>query len=91
MIRRFRKKPIEIEAVQITKDNIAEVARWIAEVDTWHGAPYFNYTHIGICTLEGVMHAGIGDWVVKEPFPTGDRQFYPVKPSIFEATYESIE
>ena len=31
-----------------------------------------------------------GDWVIKEPFPTGDRNFYPCKASIFKDTYEEL-
>jgi hypothetical protein len=30
------------------------------------------------------------DWIIKEPFPTDDRCFYPCKPDIFEKTYERI-
>jgi len=41
-----------------------------------------------IKTKEGDMLASIGDYVIKEPFPTGDRDFYPCKPDIFEMTYE---
>jgi hypothetical protein len=36
------------------------------------------------------MHARFGDWIIKEPFPTRDRQFYPCKPDIFDATYEKV-
>ena len=40
-----------------------------------------------IGTLEGVMHAGPGDWIVR-----GVRgELYPVRDDIFEATYEPVE
>ena len=38
-------------------------------------------------TLEGVMDASIGDYIIK-----GVRgEFYPCKPDIFKATYEEAE
>ena len=36
------------------------------------------------------MKADIGDYVIKEPFSTDDRKFYPCKPDIFEKTYDLI-
>lgn len=41
-------------------------------------------------TLEGEMICAIGDYLIKEPFPTDWRKVYPCKPDIFEATYEKI-
>jgi hypothetical protein len=40
-----------------------------------------------IDTLEGVMVASPGDWIVTGV--KGER--YPVKPDIFEMTYETVE
>ncbi len=45
---------------------------------------------IEIRTKEGLMRADFGDWIIQEPFPTEDRQFYPCKPEIFEATYSIV-
>ena len=40
-----------------------------------------------IDTLEGVMHASPGDWII-----TGvNGEKYPCKPDIFEKTYELVE
>jgi hypothetical protein len=40
-----------------------------------------------INTLEGVLHASVGDWII-----TGIRgEIYPCKPDIFEKTYEKVE
>ena len=94
---KFRKKPVVIEAFKIvlnaTDDGTtlhAPLLRWLLEVDpkdearNWVFAP----DRVEIPTLEGVMRAEIGDWIIKEPFPTNDRTFYPCKPDIFEQTYE---
>ncbi len=38
-------------------------------------------------TLEGVMKASAGDWII-----TGvDGERYPIKPDIFQKTYEIVE
>lgn len=42
---------------------------------------------LDIETLEGVMHAEPGDWII-----TGvNGEKYPCKPDIFEKTYEPVE
>lgn len=82
---KFRKKPVVIEAVQIT--------------DATFDAPHPNPEHVGgvryylgervvrIKTLEGEMVGQIGDWII-----TGVKgEKYPCKPDIFEATYEPVE
>lgn len=38
----------------------------------------------GINTLEGVMNADVGDWIIKGV----SGEFYPCKPDIFKKTYE---
>ncbi|WP_204664866.1 hypothetical protein [Dyadobacter sandarakinus] len=37
-----------------------------------------------IPTLEGVMEASLGDWIIRGV----NGEFYPCKPDIFEKTYE---
>ncbi len=39
-----------------------------------------------IATLEGEMRAGVGDWIIRGV----QGEFYPIKPDIFEATYEEV-
>jgi hypothetical protein len=99
MIQKFRKKPLEIEAIQWSgNSNIMEIEKFIGiklktelESETAFiaekGAPIFSLL---IETKEGVMKAFKGDWIVKEPFPTGDRDFYPVKNDILIKTYDLI-
>jgi hypothetical protein len=41
---------------------------------------------IEIPTLEGVMRANYGDYIIKGV----QGEFYPCKPDIFEATYEAL-
>ena len=82
---KYRKKPVVIEAVQIT--------------DQTFDAPNPNPEHIigvlydpakrqaHIETLEGTMTASVGDWIIRGV----KGELYPCKPDIFEATYEKAE
>lgn len=88
---RYRKKPVEIEAMRLTTDNPKDVCDWINSNVVRQGIDLkFGYDHTGsvvIDTLEGVMTANIGDWVIRGV----KGEFYPCKPEIFEATYEPVE
>lgn len=47
---------------------------------------YQTKEELDIQTLEGIMHANIGDWII-----TGvNGEKYPCKPDIFEKTYEPV-
>lgn len=90
---RFRKKPVVVEAVQF--DGTPGGACAVFEVFDIPGAKFvpdhdLQTGQISIPTLEGVMMASKDDWIIKEPFPTTNRQFYPCKADIFEATYEPV-
>lgn len=84
----FRKKPVIIEARQLRGFNAVELAVWCDGVlmDDLEEGGYF----IGLATFEGEMKAKLGDWIIKEPFETADRRFYPCKPDIFDKTYEAV-
>ena len=91
---KYRKKPVVIEAV-LFDGTPAGALKVFDEFDI-PGAK-FAPNHgllmgtLLIPTLEGTMIASPGDWIIKEPFPTKDRQFYPCKPDIFEQTYEPVD
>lgn len=78
----YRKKPVTIQAVQVT--------------DAWFEGPHPNHIPgiiidpttktCGIATLEGVMTARVGDWIIKGV----KGEYYPCKPDIFSATYEKV-
>lgn len=58
--------------------------------DSHHYCPSCAFTTaaegITIKTLEGVMNASVGDFIIKGV----QGEFYPCKPDIFEATYEEV-
>jgi len=81
---KYRKKPVVIEAIQWTGDNLKECLDFMK---------FSNRTRtvyrdkIIIHTLEGAMTASIGDYIIKGV----SGEFYPCKPDIFEKTYEKVE
>lgn len=89
MTARFVKRPVVVEAMQLTDANGDEV------VDGFMRGTDAGYDIVAekvwIRTREGVMTADIGDYVIREPFPTDDRRYYPCKADLFEATYAAVE
>lgn len=89
MPRKFRKKPVVIEAMQFTEDTMGQCFYWMrgkhavaTAEDGGSGPPC-----VDIYTLEGTMRASLGDWIIKGI----NGEFYPCKPDIFEKTYEPEE
>ena len=85
---KFRKKPVEIEAIQFTRLNWEEIQQFTnnkAISLTIERRINGECTCI-IQTLEGNMTANEGDWIIK-----GIKgEFYPCKPDVFGLTYERI-
>ena len=79
----YRKKPVVIEAVQWTGENLAEVLVF-AQLGN---ASYSDQVGLIIHTLEGDHKALPGDFIIKGV----QGEFYPCKPDIFLATYEVAE
>ena len=74
---KYRKRPVVIEAVQWTGENLLEILQF--SEDSFIDRD--DYT-LKIETLEGVMTVSRGDYIVKGV----DGEFYPCKPDIFEKT-----
>jgi len=77
----FRKKPVDIRAVQWRGDNWDEVTAFHSSERLSRNA---DGTSLSIVTLEGIMQAHAGDWIIEGV----QGELYPCKPDIFEATYE---
>ena len=90
---KYRKRPVVIEAIQLdgTEKGFLDVIRFMEiDRDIANVTPS-EFRTVTIHTLEGDMVASVDDWIIKEPFSNENRQFYPCKPDIFEATYELVE
>ena len=86
---KFRKRPVVIEAMQFDGQVTIGLANWLSGTRTTPAAEWKHDAKAGtiaIRTLEGVMVANVGDWII-----CGVKgEFYPCKPDIFAATYESV-
>lgn len=94
----YRKKPVEIEAVQWTGENQREMFDFLTggeKTDEYMTASgenfYINHSKVKggliIRTLEGEHIASIGDYIIKGVAG----EFYPCKPDIFARTYALTE
>lgn len=82
MIKKYRKKPVVIEAMKW--DGSVEMAEFLS--DHIDGTIVAGDRYM-VFTLEGDMYADKGDYIIK-----GIKgEFYPCKPDIFKATYEEVE
>jgi hypothetical protein len=94
----FRKKPVVIEAFQMTRERRGDNSEWPEWLNrAWNksrgddGAvscrdwPHSDGTDpLVIRTLEGVHYVDWNDWIIQGV----KGELYPCKPDIFEATYE---
>jgi hypothetical protein len=85
---KYRKKPVVIEAIQYTEENLPIIKEWLGEnlAQLSSEARYRSPYHWVIKTLEGDMKITEGDFIIKGV----KGEFYPCKPDIFEATYEKL-
>lgn len=91
---KYRKKPVVIEAIQWNGINLEEIKQFAGDSLEYHicdtawevgkGKPHVS---IKIKTLEGVMSASEGDYIIRGV----NGEIYPCKPDIFEKTYEAVE
>lgn len=100
---RFRKKPVEIEAVQLKWTTWNEMCEHAVVGLLSDGRPQGCYVdddgkalpegsvseRIGlqIPTLEGVMLAVEGDWIIRGV----KGELYPCKPDVFALTYDEVD
>ena len=80
MVKKYRKKPVVVEAIQWTGDNTFEIMKWV-------GYKAYFWDTLYIKTLEGDHRASVGDYIIKGI----EGEFYPCKLDIFEKTYEPVE
>lgn len=92
---KFKKKPVVIEAEQwdgtrASKERIEKVfcdlvtnSIELGMDNDWDSKEYLSWT---IYTLEGLITASPGDWIIKGV----KGEFYPCKPDIFKLTYEEV-
>lgn len=90
---KFRKKPVEVEAFQISMDTMSrrDYPKWFSDAIA-SGKVYKTRTPsypiaCTIKTLEGDMNAYFYDYIIKGV----NGELYPCKPDIFGKTYERCQ
>jgi hypothetical protein len=93
-ILKYRKKPVEVEAVQLLWKNWSEICDFVGVGKLIDGKPEgfnpdgdLNKIGLRIPTSEGVVRAVEGDWIIKGI----EGEFYPCKDSVFQKTYEEVK
>jgi hypothetical protein len=80
----YRKKPVVIEAEQYTE--YGKLVKGMCNSQSCYvrvnDKPHVHTIHNG-----QMVDLEVGDWIIPEP---DGEHFYPVKPEIFEATYEEV-
>jgi hypothetical protein len=84
---KFKKKPVIIEAVQWTGDNMLAIRTLMGSILPRTIVVGKLAGTLEIPTMEGIMTASQGDWIIRGV----KGEFYPCKPDIFEATYEPVD
>lgn len=89
MIKKYRKKPVIIEAIQIKDRTMVDIRSFLGIANMKNIEQDFNENIVisfEIPTLEGDMKVSYGDYVIKGVHG----EFYPCKPDIFKKTYEEV-
>ena len=95
---KFRKRPVTIEAFQMTEErrqNNFDWPTWLHEA--WNKQEFsegsvcidpndLERKRLCIGTLEGVMRVDWNDWIIKGV----KGELYPCKPDIFQSSYEEV-
>jgi len=87
---KYRKKAVEVEAWGTKSGERAPDWLQQAEVEgraSYHFAIGGSGFSMSIKTLEGVMTADFGDFIIRGV----KGEIYPCKPDIFEATYDKVD
>ena len=97
---KYRKKPVVIEAFQMTYENFMARDRW----PVWllqayakirrspgslyvHGDSWDGKEYLRLITLEGTMTVSPDDYIIRGVVG----ELYPCRREIFEATYEKVD
>lgn len=85
----YKKRPVVVEAMQYTTETMAECLQFLKDNEAQYvlAAVELDEVVIKIVTLEGTMTVQNGDYIVKGVHG----EFYPCKPDIFKATYDSYQ
>lgn len=84
----FRKKPVEIQAIQWTGENFEALLQFVVDDSLYFGMDENDeITDLFIATLEGEMKANVGDWIIRGL----KGEYYPCSSEVFAMSYDKVE
>ena len=88
---KYRKIPVVIEAMEWTGENVKEIKEFCGKAAKIHyqytmAAPDQPTIMLVLDTLEGEMHASVGNMIIKGV----KGEVYPCRRDIFDQTYEVV-
>lgn len=93
MVEKYRKLPVVVDVLQFKDHNHQEIESFCGdkvkvciEDSAWQVGKGIPHDWLEIKTLEGIMRADDGDYIIKGV----NGEFYPCKPDIFKKTYEKV-
>lgn len=95
---KFRKKPVEIEALQFTGDNHRQMNQFVGKTFPVLGELHWGFTPIeedenGVIAIvwDKLHSTWVGvkadQWIIRGV----QGEFYPCDPDVFEVTYDPVE
>lgn len=81
MIKKYREKPREIEAVQYMGNNVKEIEDFVGEI-----LLKYEDNTLSIPTFGNPMKASVGDYIIKGIMG----ECVPCNPDVFRSTYEEV-
>ena len=86
---KFRKRPVIVEAIQFTGDNMDEFKEFVGaeNIQCYLESGDGMFRIVSIKTDSGINSVGVGDWVIKGT----EGEVYPCKPDVFDKIYEKVD
>lgn len=87
---RYRKRPVVIEAMQWTGNNLPAISKWVgadsARLDTVlsFDRPPVETLELWVAANKSWLPLQTGEWIIRD-----ELGFYPCNPAVFEKTYEA--
>ena len=83
---KYRKKPLEVEAIQWTGDNLSDIVEFAGDKVQWFKLSESDGIRLSIDTLEGSVIVSKDDFIIRGVV----NELYICKPFVFEKTYEPV-
>ncbi len=83
IVQNYRSSTSEIEAIQFDGHNYDEVTSFMGNKNFY----LLDQTNLFILTKVGDQKVNVGDFVMQQPFPTGNKDFFPINAVVFHTRY----